>query len=134
MNMKSAENCPPVDYRMLSKVIVGSVGMNESAAEELALRMLNYFGYEEEVIDNMLDQEDRRLFYFLQDLKLLKTHWEEAVLPSGRTWRIFYWKLNADHICREVRKLEENVDEIVSLYETLPENAWSRERPEVAAE
>jgi len=134
MNMKSTYNCPPVDYRMLSKVIVGSVGMNESAAEELALRMLNYFGYEGEVIDNMLDQEDRRLFYFLQDLKLLKTHWEEAILPSGRTWRIFYWKLNVDHICREVRKLEEGLDETVSLYETLPENAWSRERPEVAAE
>jgi hypothetical protein len=118
-----------LNLRILSRVIVSKVGVSDSIAKDLALRLLNYFGFGESVIDNCLDQEDRRLFYFLQDLKLLKTHWEEAVLPSGRTWRIFYWDLNMDEIARELKRLAGTEPEGVGLYDSLPEEVWSREKP-----
>ncbi|MEM2979507.1 MAG: DUF6015 family protein, partial [Methanomassiliicoccales archaeon] len=98
------------------------------------MRVLNYFGYGEVVIDNMLDQEDRRLLYFLQDLILIKTDWEETILPNGRSWRIFYWEINTDEILKEARKLSEIRDESMNIYDTLPENIWSRERTEVVVE
>lgn len=121
----------PLDPEVLAKVIANKIGVNGQMAKELALRILNYFGYGELVIDNILDQEDRRLFYFLQDLKLLKTNWEETILPNGRSWRIFYWELNTEEILREAQKLTSTKDEIANIYETLPDAVWSRERPEV---
>ncbi|MBC7107594.1 MAG: hypothetical protein H5T41_02195 [Methanomassiliicoccales archaeon] len=121
----------PLDPEVLAKVIANKIGVNGQMAKELALRILNYFGYGDLVIDNILDQEDRRLFYFLQDLKLLKTNWEETILPNGRSWRIFYWELNTEEILREAQKLTSTKDEIANIYETLPDAVWSRERPEV---
>lgn len=111
----------------LSKVIKRRVGVNDDAARDLALRLLNYFGFGTSIIDNCLDQEDRRLFYFLQDLKLLKTHWEESILPNGRGWRIFYWDLNEDEIARELGKISKKAEEPVELYDSLPAEAWTRE-------
>ncbi|MCQ5375552.1 MAG: hypothetical protein NO474_03025 [Methanomassiliicoccales archaeon] len=122
----------PFAPEILTKVIASKIGLNEQMAKEVALRILNYFGYGELVIDNILDQEDRRLFYFLQDLKLLKTNWEETILPNGRSWRIFYWELNTEEILREAQKLIATKEETVNIYDTLPDAVWSRERPEVA--
>lgn len=131
--MNTTKN-PPFKFDFLANVIASKVGANKSMAKELAMRVLNYFGYGEVVIDNMLDQEDRRLFYFLQDLKLLKTDWEETILPNGRSWRIFYWEINTDEILKEARKLSEIRDESMNIYDTLPENIWSREGTEVVVE
>lgn len=113
-------------HSALSKAIMKRIGLNADTAEQLAVRVLNYFGYGEEVIDNSLNQEDRRLFYFLQDVALLKTAWEEAILASGRIWRIFYWYLNVDNIEEFAREEEEGKRE-EGLYEALPENVWSRD-------
>lgn len=113
-------------HKLLTKAIMKRVGVDQSMAGQLALRVLNYFGYEDEVIDNALDQDDRRLFYFLQDVQLLKTAWEEAILASGRTWRIFYWYLNIEKIEEHSRDVLEVVIE-QGIYDTLPDKAWSRQ-------
>lgn len=108
------------------KVLTKSVGLSGPVADEVALRVLNYFGYHDEIIDNALDHDDRRLFYFLQDMKILSTRWEETQLINGRNWRIFYWSFNWDSI----NKLLEDVpdrDEPVELYASLPDSVWDRE-------
>jgi len=113
-------------HAALSKAITKRIGVKQDAADDLAMRVLNYFGYGEEVIDNSLDQEDRRLFYFLQDVSLLKTAWEEAILQSGRTWRIFYWYLNVENI-EEYSIEEDDPKHEEGLYDALPQGVWSRE-------
>lgn len=113
-------------HAALTRALMKRIGVKKEAAEELAIRVLNYFGYGEEVIDNALDQDDRRLFYFLQDVSLLKTAWEEAILPNGRTWRIFYWYLNVENI-EEFSGEEEIQKQEEGLYEALPQGVWSRE-------
>lgn len=118
-------------HAALSRAIARRIGVDKDAAESLALRVLNYFGFDDEAIDNSLDQEDRRLFYFLQDLGLLRTAWEEAMLPSGRIWRIFYWSLNVENI-EESGKDVEVLKEEESPYEALPAYVWARD--EVRAE
>lgn len=105
---------------------MNKMGVTEDISDEIALRVLNYFGYDEEIIDNVLDQDDRRMFYFLQDVELLSTHWEEVVLPNGRMWRVFYWSLNVSKILEYARpQIEETATEI-GLYDSLPEDVWSR--------
>jgi hypothetical protein len=103
------------------------VEIEEDMAGQIAWRLLNYFGFEDDIIDNVLDQDDRRMFYFLQDLELLKTAWEEAVLPSGRTWRIFYWSLNKEHIFSYASVKEKAAGPEPGVYESLPQDVWSRD-------
>ena len=113
-------------HEALSKAMVRKIGLKKDAADQLAIRVLNYFGYDEEVIDNALDQDDRRLFYFLQDVSLLRTAWEEAILASGRTWRIFYWYLNLDAIEESANEVDDPEYE-PGLYDALPQDVWSRD-------
>ncbi len=112
-------------HASLSRAMMRRIGIQAEAADQLAVKVLNYFGYGEEVIDNSLDQEDRRLFYFLQDMALLKTAWEEAILPSGRTWRIFYWYLNVENIEEFSKDYVRPMAE-TQLYDTLPADVWAR--------
>src|SRR3989304_2744047 len=67
-------------------------------AKSLAYRILNYFGYSDTIIDNLVDQEDRKLFYQLHDAGLLRSTWETTLLLSGKSWRIFYWQLSQEDI------------------------------------
>ncbi|HSA35280.1 MAG TPA: hypothetical protein P5202_01830, partial [Methanomassiliicoccales archaeon] len=97
-----------------------------------ALRVLNYFGYLDEIIDNALDHDDRRLFYFLQDMKILSTRREETQLASGRNWRIFYWSFNWENISRILEDKPPR-NETADIYRSLPDSAWSRKEHQGAA-
>ncbi|MCX6651562.1 MAG: hypothetical protein NT131_07915 [Methanomassiliicoccales archaeon] len=108
------------------KVLTKSVGLSSPVADEVALRVLNYFGYHDEIIDNALNHDDRRLFYFLQDMRILSTRWEETQLASGRNWRIFYWSFNWENIGK-LLKDEPDLKEPIDVYGSLPDSVWNRE-------
>ncbi len=115
-----------VTHEEFARAIINKLNVTEDIANDIATRVLNYFGFYSEIIDNALNQEDRRLFYFLQDLHLLGTHWEEELLPTGRMWRVFYWTLNTDQIHKSARPVSVE-EEPPDLYESLPEDVWTRE-------
>jgi len=74
-------------------------GMDEKEARGIAEHVMNFFGYEDRIIDNYFDNEDRSILYFLQDIGLVSSRSEEVYLSNGRkTWRIFYWILNEKKI------------------------------------
>mgnify|MGYP000843897077 FL=1 len=116
-----------ISFETLSRAILNKMGVTRDIADDIALRVLNYFGFDEEIIDNVLDQDDRRMFYFLQDIQLLRTHWEEAILPNGRTWRVFYWALNVQKIMEYASPPREEAAVEIGIYDSLPEDVWSRE-------
>jgi len=93
-------------------------------ARSLAYRILNYFGYSQTIIDNLVDQEDRKLFYQLHDAGLLRSSWETTLLLSGKSWRIFYWQLNLEDIRKATSEGPEGESEM-PLYDNLPADAWS---------
>lgn len=108
--------------------LMNRIGLRKEVAVDVAQRVLNYFGFGDTIIDNMLNQDDRRLFYFLQDSGMMGTDWDETFLPNGRGWRIFYWRLDIPRIRSYLIKEEEDLEEEISeLYDTLPDNAWCRE-------
>ena len=108
---------------------VGRKGIGRGEAQRMAEHMLNFFGYNDRIIDNILEPEDRDVFYMMEDSGLMTTEREETTLYDGREWRINYWLFKRDKIvelmdCPEER-CEERIDEY-EFYGEIPDEIWNR--------
>ncbi len=91
----------PVDFDSLAKAIrrsVGHDGMRPEDARSIAAHVLNFFGFNERIIDNVLEPDDRDTFYMLEDTGILETERDETTLYDGREWRIHYWMFRKERI------------------------------------
>ena len=106
-----------------------SHAMVEEQAYELAHHVLNFFGYSDRIIDNVLEPEDRDAFYMLEDGGILTTEREETTLYDGREWRIHYWLFKRDKIADLMvnarRKVKDEGDEEF-VDSDLPDDVWQR--------
>ncbi len=96
-----AEVAGPVDFDSLAKAIrrsVGHEGMRPEDARSIAAHVLNFFGFNQRSIDNVLEPDDRDTFYMLEDTGILETERDETTLYDGREWRIHYWMFRKDRI------------------------------------
>ena len=84
----------------LSQAIANRIGINIEEARRDAGFVLDIFGYDDRVIDNVLDPEDRQLFYILEEEGMLATEREETTLYDGREWRTHYWQIRKETILR----------------------------------
>ena len=115
----------------LSSAIMKSIDRQDiqpEAANQLATHVMNFFGYNDTIIDNILEPEDRDAFYMLEDLGLLMTEREETTLYDGREWRIHYWlfrKNKIDDLTGDSGALDGEEDELSSIYDDIPEDIWS---------
>ena len=102
--------------------------MSQEEAFEAAEHLINFFGYNDRVIDNMLEPEDRDAFYTMEDIGVLQTEREETTLFDGREWRIHYWILNVGKIIQlsrikeTTRKVER--DDSFQIYDEIPDEYW----------
>jgi hypothetical protein len=104
-------------------------GMPDEQAKEMAQHILNFFGYSERIIDNILEPEDRDAFYMLEDTGILTTEREETTLYDGREWRIHYWLFRKERILELIddkASLADGATGSVSVYDELGEDAWQR--------
>lgn len=117
----------------LTKAIKNSIdkqGMPEEEARAMAQHVMNFFGYSERIIDNVLEPEDRDAFYMLEDAGILMTEREETTLYDGREWRIHYWMFRKERISELIYGMgrsEGRSDDDASVYDDIPEDFWSRE-------
>jgi len=117
------------DLTLAIKNSIENEGMESDQAYALALHVLNFFGYSDRIIDNILEPEDRDAFYMLEDTGILTTEREETTLYDGREWRIHYWLFKRDRIAElmESADKEEKAAEVAdSVYDELPDDIWSR--------
>ena len=122
----------------LAKAIMKSIDRQDlkpEAAKQMATHVMNFFGYNDTIIDNILEPEDRDAFYMLEDLGLLVTEREETTLYDGREWRIHYWLFRKDKILELVKAAR--AKELAALenpgacYAEIPDDIWStRGKPE----
>lgn len=102
--------------------------MSQEEAFEAAEHLINFFGYNDRVIDNMLEPEDRDAFYTMEDIGVLQTEREETTLYDGREWRIHYWILNVGRIIElsKIKTVETSVEknEAYQIYEEIPDEYW----------
>ncbi|WP_458328353.1 DUF6015 family protein [Caldiplasma sukawensis] len=94
-----------------------------------AEHLINFFGYSDRVIDNMLEPEDRDAFYTMEDLGILQTEREETTLFDGREWRIHYWILNVERVRflvnMKIEKEDAGNNEEYLVYEEIPDDVWN---------
>jgi hypothetical protein len=108
--------------------IDSSRGMEIEQANMLARHVLNFFGYSDRIIDNILEPEDRDAFYMLEDAGILTTEREETTLYDGREWRIHYWLFRRDKISELMNSAPEAVSdgEEIDIYSELTDDIWRR--------
>ncbi len=106
--------------------------MNYNDALEIAGNILNFFGFEDEIIENVLDRDDREVLYFLEDLDFVEFRINsETVIKEILTktvWEICTVQLKRKRIIelanQEMEKSKEI--EVSKIYEKLPKEAWIR--------
>lgn len=117
----------------LTKAIKNSIdkqGMPEEEARAMAQHVMNFFGYSERIIDNVLEPEDRDAFYMLEDAGILMTEREETTLYDGREWRIHYWMFRKERIHELIHgrgRAAEDGGDSQSVYDEVPDDIWNRE-------
>ncbi|MEM2943574.1 MAG: DUF6015 family protein [Methanomassiliicoccales archaeon] len=116
----------------LAKAIRNSIdrnGMPDEQARAMASHIMNFFGYSERIIDNILEPEDRDAFYMLEDTGILTTEREETTLYDGREWRIHYWLFRKERILEllEMNGSSKHSDAGAdSVYDEIPDDVWHR--------
>ncbi len=114
------------------RATLGKKGMAEDDVRKLAIYLLNFFGYSDYIIDNILNTEDRDVFYMLEEEGLLTTEREEIYILKGKVWRIHYWMLRKRKIIELARGEDEKKkvkkEDEYSVYDDMPEDLWSRAR------
>ncbi|HKZ64130.1 MAG TPA: DUF6015 family protein [Thermoplasmata archaeon] len=116
----------------LTRAIRNSIdraGMKDDEARAMAQHVLNFFGYSERIIDNVLEPEDRDAFYMLEDSGILTTEREETTLYDGREWRIHYWMFRKERIAELVLAAKEREAlQRDSVYDDVPEDVWNQRK------
>ena len=118
----------------LSMAIKNSIDredLPEEQAMAMAQHVMNFFGYSERIIDNMLEPEDRDAFYMLEDSGILTTEREETTLYDGREWRIHYWLFRKERIWALINgtDIEAEITRIdTSVYDNVPDDVWEMSR------
>ncbi|MGC9308121.1 MAG: DUF6015 family protein [Thermoplasmatota archaeon] len=113
----------------LATAIAKRVKIDVEAAMGDANFVMDLFGYEDRIIDNVLEPEDRQLFYILEEEGMLTTEREETTIYDGRTWRTHYWFLNKQTILgykqgQEARSEAAEDQDIEGVYEDIPDEMW----------
>lgn len=116
----------------LTHAIREKMNVPHEAAAERAEVILDIFGYDHQVIDNVLEPEDRQLFYSLQETGILTTRSEETLLWNGQEWRTHYWLVRVPRV-RELAEVGRarvssplEGAETETVYTGLPDQVWTR--------
>lgn len=116
----------------LQMAISNRIGIPEEDAERDANFVMDIFGFDDRVIDNVLEPEDRQLFYILEEEGMLTTEREETTLYDGREWRTHYWLFKKDAIKgmsekeREMRRLKRSTPTEEDVYNQMPSELWGQ--------
>jgi len=117
------------NMRQALRTVLGGKGISGPDTDKLADYLMNFFGFEDYIIDNVLDAEDRDVFYTLEEESILRTEREEIYLLKGKMWRIHYWILRKRDILSFARgkveapqKIEETY---TSIYNQVGAEVWA---------
>jgi len=133
-----------ITLNALSRALMNRVGITNQEARKVAGFILDLFGFDDRIIDNVLEPEDRQLFYILEAEGLLSTGREEIRLHDGREWLTHYWEIKRHAILRyaRIKTRKPRVQPVVhsnepekpkgQIYTSLSDDVWmSRKKPTI---
>jgi hypothetical protein len=116
---------------MVNALKLRGYNMNYSDALKTAEHILNFFGFEDQILENVLENDDREVLYFLEvldlaDFKKDSVNVNRSIL-SLETWNISKVQLKKKKIFELfTQEIEHSKEVEVLVYEKLPEEAWVR--------
>lgn len=120
---------PLITIQSLTKAIEQRLTINSEEAQRYAGIVMDLFGFDDCVLDNLLENTDRKLFYLLEELGLVKSQREEFVLHDGRVWRIHLWVLQRLAIAGDAKPILNTAvlshRARTSIYTALPDRLWT---------
>ncbi|UCF07362.1 MAG: hypothetical protein JSW28_06830 [Thermoplasmata archaeon] len=110
---------------------LGKKGMEAEECKKLAEYVMNFFGFDDMVSDNLLKARDRDVFYMLQDVGILTTFQDQITIKKGKIWRIHYWVLKKNDILRlaDLKDEDKGGDEY-NIYQEMSDDMWVRDEKE----
>lgn len=110
---------------------LGKKGMEKEEVKKLAEYVMNFFGFEDTISDNLLKAKDRDVFYTLQDVGILTTFQDQITIKKGKIWRIHYWVLKKKDILRLANLIDEvKSEEEYAIYDDISNDVWTRNNEE----
>ncbi|MCX6665200.1 MAG: hypothetical protein NT038_03960 [Euryarchaeota archaeon] len=124
-----------VTIRDINIAISKCLNLARDEAERYAQTVIDFFGFEDRIIDNMLTQEERQMFYHLHEKGIVSAQREEITLSTGQPWRIHYWclerkfifKLSHEETLQQQRQkipLVTSPTRYEELYSSVPSDLW----------
>jgi len=111
----------------LIKAIESRLQLEEDDAVKSAEAVLGLFGFEDRVIDNILEPQDRQLFYALERAGFIRPGMEVVTLYDSREWRIHYWILEKGSIRNASKFSDKNGEKKErTIYDNLPDGCFAR--------
>jgi hypothetical protein len=108
---------------------LGKKGMDKEEIRKLAEYVMNFFGFDDTISDNLLKARDRDVFYTLQDVGILTTFQDQITIKKGKIWRIHYWVLKKNEILRLANLVEEEkTGDDYTIYSEISDDVWSRDK------
>jgi len=107
---------------------LGKKGMEKAEVKKIAAYVMNFFGFDDTVSDNLLKAKDRDVFYMLEEVGLLTTFQDQITIKKGKIWRIHYWVLKKNDILRLANlKDEVKIKEEYTIYNEISDDIWKRD-------
>ncbi len=98
--------------------VYGTKGLTRGDVLDLCDFVLDFFGYEDYVLDNVLSPPERDAFYDLEENGVLKTQAEEVTLSKGKVWRVNQWVFRRNKIL-QFAKMTIEEDGLEKKYEDI---------------
>lgn len=115
------------EVRIALEKALASKQLSHEELDRLAERVMDLFGFTDQVVDNRLSPEDRDIFYMLEEAGLVTTIEDDVQVQKGKTWRIYYWVLKKDQILRlagEAEAKSTGKEPEADIYESISEDVW----------
>jgi hypothetical protein len=124
-----------ITLKEMTNALENKLGLNKQKAQKIAEFIMDSFGYETRIIDNILKPDERQIFYMLEAEGLMTTEREQNRLYDGREWLTHYWELRKTAILYHAHhKPIEQPTKIVqpsikkepqSVYSSVTEDMWT---------
>lgn len=123
-----------ITMKIMTAAIKNKMDISEEKAQRIASFVMDAFGYETRIIDNILKPDERQLFYMLETEGFLTTGRERTRLHDGREWMTHYWQLRNNTISTYAngrprilvikKKPEKKIKTSQEIYSNLSEDIW----------